>query len=192
MAVSRANPLDRLDPELSLRPGEFDAQAVLFLWCIRKSFYPTIWLGLSVAFIGFGDVDTLAANIETFDSPQAMVGAILSPLGVLVAALVIRIVGSWLALAAAYPLTRGTTRDHYRQGNRMTRWFHFWRDRLYQARAYRSLRLTWGVRKVAYDRLDDAGRFYRVCEFVLVWANIVLFITLFIVIGIVGVNASAN
>ncbi len=191
MTKPTANPLDRLDPELALRPGDFDAQTVLFLWCIRKSFWPTVWLGLSVAFIAYGDPDAVGASLDAFDSPQAMFSSLLSPLGVLVAAFGIKIGANLLALAAAYPLTRGTTRHHYVRGNRVSRFFHLWWDRLYQARAYRSLRLTWGVREAAYTRLDTTGRFFKITEFVLSWANVVLLIAMFVVMAYVGGKAAS-
>lgn len=189
MRDPNANLLDRLDPNLALRPGDFDAQAVLFTWCVRKSFFPTLWLGVSVALVGFGDLESVEQSLETFDNPAAMASAVLSPLGVLVAAVAIRVVNNWVALGAAYPLTSGASREQYRESNRVTRWFHFWRDRLYRARAYRSLRLTWRVRKVAYERLDVSARVFRTCEFVLSWANVVLLITMFVVLGFVGAEA---
>lgn len=184
------NPLDRLDPNLALRPGDWDARAVLGLWVLRKSFFPLVWLGLSIAFIAFGDPDALAAEIEVFDSPQAMVSAILSPLGVVVAAFVIRIASSLLALAAAFPLTLSTRHFDYAEGNRLTRFFHLWWDRLYQARAYRSLRWTWSVRVTAHRRLGEEGRAYEVLEFILLWANIVFFIVLLVVLVWVGGQAA--
>lgn len=49
----QANPLDRLNPGRALLDGEFDAQTVLLLWCVRKTFFPLIWLGSSVAFLSF-------------------------------------------------------------------------------------------------------------------------------------------
>lgn len=185
MADTKTNPLDRLDPELAIRPGDFDAHAVLFLWCVRKSFYPTLWLGFAVAFIAFGDVEAVTREIEGLDSPQAMVSGLLSPFGLIVVAFGIRIVGSLLGLAAAYPLTLSTQHSQYR-GRRLPRMFHLWRDRLYQARAYRSLRQTWAVRDRAHARLEAADRIYRFVEFTLIWANIVFLVSLFVVVGIVA------
>lgn len=185
MADTKANPLDRLDPELAMRPGEFDAHAVLFLWCVRKSFYPILWLGLGVALLALGDIEAVSREIETLDSPQAMLSGILSPFGPIIVAFVIRIAGSLLGLAAAFPLTLTTRRSHY-DGGSIPRWFHLWRDRLYQARAYRSLRQTWAVRARAHARLDVPDRIYRVVEFTLIWANIVLLISMFVVIFVVA------
>lgn len=185
MADTQANPLDRLDPELALRHGDFDAHVVLFLWCVRKSFYPLLWLGLAVSVIAFGDVDAVTREIESLDNPQAMLSSLLSPFGVIVVAFGIRIIASWLGLAAAYPLTLSARRSPY-EAVRISRWFHLWRDRLYQARAYRSLRQTWAVRQRAYHRLDVAGRVYRILELTLIWANIVFLIGFVIVAGAVA------
>lgn len=189
MADTQSNPLDRIDPSLALRQGEFDAQAVLLLWCIRKAFYPMLWLGFGVAFIAYGNVESLGQELEGFDSPEALLGNLLSPLGVLVLAFMIRVLVNWVALGAAYPLTLSTQHTDYVKGNRLARGFHLWWDRLYQARAYRALRLTWAVRQEAYARLDLSAGFYRICEFVINWANVVLLIALFVVIGVVAGNS---
>lgn len=189
MADPKTNPLDRLDPELSLRPGTFDANAVLALWCVRKSFFPTFWLGLSVAYIALGDPDRISSELD-LTSPKAMFSALLSPLGVIVAAFGIRIISNWVALAAAFPLTLTTRRHHYESGNRVSRGFHLLWDRLYMARAYRSLRQTWGVRERAHSRLAPNDRFYTLLELALRWANIVLLIAMFVVLGAVTENAA--
>lgn len=183
MKDATANPLERLDPGLALRPGDFDAQAVLFLWCVRKSFYPLLWIGFSVAVIAFGDIDAVSTEIESLDTPQAMLSGLLSPFGLIVVAFGVRIVGGLLGLAAAYPLTLSTRKHHY-TGNRLVSGFHLLWDRLYQARAYRALRQTWAVRERAHNRLDVTSRIYRVCEFILNWANWVLLFVMFVVIAV--------
>lgn len=185
MARIDTNVLDELDPDLALRPGIFDAHAVLFLWLVRKSFFPTIWLGLSIATIAYGDLESLDQQLAAFDSPQNMVSSLLSPLGVLVFAVGVRIVANLVALGAAYPLTLRARPHHYQTGTRVSRRFHLWWDRLYQARAYRSLRLTYSVRERARSRLEASGRIYRIAEFVLSWANLVFFIAMFIVLATV-------
>ena len=180
----QTNLLDRLDPERAMRPGAFDARVVLFLWCLRKLFVPMLLLGASVAFLGYGDPDAMSESLTAFDNPRDMLGAVLSPLGVLVAAIFLRITAGLLALAAAFPLTLSTGRHHYPESNRLTRMFRLWRDRLYQARAYRSLRLTWAVRHAAYQRLGASGDVFRIWEFVLIWANVILVIALFVVLSV--------
>lgn len=187
MARVETNPLDELDPDLALRPGDFDANVVLFLWVVRKSFFPTIWLGVSIAVLAYG-VDSLDEDLAILDSPQAMLSGLLSPLGVLVLAFGIRIAANFVALGFAYPLTLRAQPHHYLTGNRVSRRFHLWWDRLYQARAYRSLRLTYSVRERAHSRLEVTGRIYRIVEFALLWANIALFIAMLVVLGAVGAS----
>lgn len=182
MVDTKANLLDRIDPEQALRPGNIDANLVLLLWCVRKSFYPLLWVGLSIAIIALGDIDAVGREFESLDSPQAIVSNLLSPFGIIVLAFGLRILGGFAGLAAAYPLTLSTRHHHY-TGNRIAGWFRLWWDRLYQARAYRSLRQTWVVRDRAHQRLEATGRIYRICLIVLMWANVVFLITLFIVIG---------
>lgn len=186
MARTEANPLDRLDPDLALRPGDVDAHLVLILWLVRKSLFPLLWLGILVATVAYGDVDALEAELDVFDSPEAMLAGLLSPLGLIVLALGVRILSNFAALWAAFPLTLRSRPQHYTVGNRVARKFHLWRDRLYQARAYRSLRLTWSVRDRAHSRLEVFSRIYRALEFGLLWANWVFLISMFIVIVVVA------
>jgi hypothetical protein len=186
MARIETNPLDRLDPDLALRPGDFDAHVVLVLWLLRKTFFPLLWLGMGVAIVAYGDVDSLETELSVFDSPGAMLAGLLSPLGLIVLALGVRIVTNFAALFAAYPLTLRSRPQHYTTGNLVARKFHLWRDRLYQARAYRSLRQTWSVRDRAHSRLDAFSRLYRALELGLTWANWVLLVSMIVVIGLVA------
>lgn len=186
--MKAAGPLDRLDPELALRPGSMDAHLVLFLWCLRKTFIPLLLLGLSVAIVAYGDVDSLQGELNGFDDPKVLVSKLLSPLGVLVLAVGLRIVVNFAALGAAFPLAMRSRSHHYDTGNRVARRFHLWRDRLYLARAYRALRLTWAVRDKAHQRLGDGDRVYRICELSLIWANWVLVVGLFVVMWTVASN----
>jgi hypothetical protein len=119
-----------------------------------------------------------------------MASALLSPPGLIVVAFGIRIISNWVALAAAFPLTLTTQRHHYESGNRVSRWFHLLWDRLYLARAYRSLRQTWGVREKAHSRLAPGVRIYTLLERVLRRANIVLFVAMLIALAVVADNAA--
>lgn len=185
MADAHVNPLDRLDPELALRPGDIDPHVVLLLWCLRKTFYPLLWTGLSVGVIVLGDVDALGRELEGLDTPQAMLSSLLSPFGIIVLAFGLRILVGFTGLLAAYPLTLGRGKHHY-AGNSLSRWFHLWWDRLYQARAYRALRQTWSVRQHAHRRLGVAARIYRTCELILSWANAVLLVAFVVIVGLVA------
>lgn len=157
---------------------------VLFLWCVRKTFVPTLWLGFIVAIVAYGNLDSLSVELSGFDDPGAMLSSLLSPLGVLVAALGIRIAGNIVALGASFPLTLSTRHSDYREGWHYTLWFRVWWDRLYLARAYRSLRWSWAVRNLARRRLGESARIFVVCETVARWASVVLFIMIFVVAAI--------
>jgi hypothetical protein len=98
----------------------------------------------------------------------------------------VRIGANFAALWAAYPLTLRSRPQYYTTGNRVARRFHLWRDRLYQARAYRSLRQTWSVRDRAHSRLETFSRLYRGLELGLTWANWVLLISVLVVITLVA------
>ncbi len=182
MKTMSVRSLERLDPGLALRAGTFDAQAVLALWCARKSFFPVTWLGLTVAIIAFGDLEALETELSGFDDPGAMVSSLLSPLGVLVAAVAIRVGSNLLALVAAFPLTLHTNASDHMAGWKYTLALWVWWDRLYMASAYRALRWTWAVRNLARDKLGASGRILTVCEIVIRWAAVVFFIT-FLVAG---------
>lgn len=186
MARTEANPLDRLDPDLALRPGDLDAHVVLVLWLLRKTLFPLLWLGLAVATVAYGDVDALDAELGVLESPGAMLTALLSPLGLIVLAFGVRIISSFAALLAAFPLTLRSRPQHYTTGNRVARRFHLWRDRLYQARAYRSLRQTWSVRDRARARLENSSGLYRSLEVGLTWANWVLLVAALVVTTVVA------
>lgn len=183
MADTKANPLDRLDPERALRPGTADATVLLLLWVARKAFFPLIWLGLSIAAIGFGNVEEIGAQLSVLDDPGAAMGALLSPLGGLVLAVGVRLLANLGALAAAFPLTSWTRSHEYTFGWRFNRWFRSWWDRIYLARAYRSLRWTAVVRGLAYSRLGDRGQAIRVVEITMFWTGIVFFLAFIVVVG---------
>lgn len=119
-----------------------------------------------------------------------MLGDLSSPLGILVVAIGLRFVSNFVALGAAYKLTVGPRHPHPLRVNRMARTFHVFKDRLYQARAYRALRQTYAVREEAHARLDLSGRIFRICGVTLNWANIVLFIAFVVVAMVILVSTS--
>lgn len=178
--------VERFDPNFALRPGTFDAAVLLTIWCARKAFFPLIWLGLSVATVGFGDIDTLGDEIATIEDPGAAVSSLLSPLGGIVLALGVRLVANFAAVLAAFPLTSWTRTHEYTFGWRLSRWFRSWWDRIYLARAYRSIRWTAVVRELARHRLGDRGRAFRIVEVVIYWAGPVFFIVLLVALSISG------
>lgn len=187
--ASRSAPR-RIDPEIAIRAGRPDAHVVLVLWCVRKSFYPLLWTGLSVALVALGDLEAVGREVEALETPQALVSGLLSPFGIVALAIGLRIVGGFAGLVAAYPLTLGTQRRDY-PGNRVARWFRVLWDRVYQARAYKALRQTWAVREHARQRLSTPARYYRTCETALVWANWVLLVGFFVVMVVFAGSGSS-
>lgn len=176
--------VEELDPAVALRAGRFDPGAVLILWCARKAFYPLLWLGLIFATVG-GRVDeineagSLAEYLATLDSVGEFVAAVLSPLVVVLAAFVLRIVVAGLAFALAYPLTTWNQPADYAHGRRTRSRSRLWSDRWYLTRAYRALRWTWAVRQVAAERLGELGRQLTRCGPFLRWASVLLFVAYF-------------
>ena len=183
---------DGFDPSSAIR-SDFDATIILLLWCIRKSYFPLLWLGMSFATIAYAiaqrDVLELENQALSLDTPSEFVGALLSPLSIVAIAFIVRIAVGFLALAAAYPLSRSTKPHDHQDARTMTRHIRVWRDRLYLSRAFRSLRWTWIVRNVAVQRLGRRGARLALCNPVLRWAGIALFI-LFLVALFIAVGAS--
>lgn len=172
-----------IDPELALGPGTVDATLLLVLWLARKSFFPLIWLGSSIAVIGFGDITDMEDQLRILQDPADAIGSLLSPLGGLVLAFGLRLLANLLALVAAFQLTSWTRSHEYTLGWRFSRWFRSWWDRVYLARAYRSLRWTAVVRQAAHERLGSRGRALRIAEITLFWAGVVFFLGFIVVLG---------
>lgn len=184
---SRSWSPDPFDPSQALRSGDADARLVLLLWCLRKSFYPLLWLGLSIAVIAFDDVNALNRRFASLSNPSEVVASLLSPMAGVVFAFGVRIVVGVLALVSAYPLTKATTRADYTAVSRTGGFFRLWWDRLYMARAYRSLRWTWAVRQFAAERLGRWGRIALRCSSWIRWSGVVLAGIFLIIIGSSGV-----
>ena len=174
--VRTPQPAERLDPSLAIRPGTFDARAVLLLWCYRRAWFPLFWLGMIVAL--FAGVDPVEVQQET--ESLAIVGEwlrnLLSPLAGVILAFFVRFSAGWLALGFAYPLSRGFRLDDYRKRYRWSRRLRLWRDRLVLSRAYRSLRWSAIVRQAAADRLGRGGRRLMRCDSIVPWAVVVLIV----------------
>lgn len=178
--------LAQIDPSLALREGSGDPKIVLGLWCLRKSFFPLLWLGFTVAVLALGDLETLDSRMPSFDSPGEMLSSLLSPFGVLVVALGVRIGAGLLGLAAAFPLTLRTRHADYKTGWSATAWLRVWWDRWRLAGAYRSLRWTWAVRNLARQRLGGAAKPFKICEVSLRWASVLLAVSFFAAVGLSG------
>ena len=178
---------DGLDPSSFIR-SDFDATIILLLWCIRKSFFPLLWLGMLFATTYFvvaeRDLLELESQTASLESPSAIAGALLSPFALVAIALIVRVAVGFLALAAAYPLSRSTKLRHYQDVRKMTQHVRLWRDRLYLTRAYRSLRWTWIVRNAAVERLGRKGTRLAMCNPVLRWIGITSFVLLLVALVI--------
>jgi hypothetical protein len=164
------------DPSWAIR-NDFDATVVLLLWCIRKSFFPLLWLGLTFATIVFTIVDQnpneATEGLSSLGGPTDYVGALVSPMALVVVAFAIRLGVGFLAFAAAYPLSAAATAN---DGPELGRFTRRWFDRMYLTRGYRALRWTWRVRTEAASRLDRRGSILMTCSTVLRWASVGLFV----------------
>jgi hypothetical protein len=187
--VVKALSVDELDLGLALRRGVFDSNALLLLRCLRRSFFPMLWIGLAAAVVSgrqelVGDVTSLADIYGQFETTGDLIRALFSPLAPLILAVAIRVAVSFLALALAYPLTRWTDLASYSTSRRPSGVRRMWVDRLNLTRAYRSLRWTWAARDVAIRRAGNAGRRLATFERVLGWANVSLFIGMMMAISL--------
>ena len=185
---------DSFEPSSAIR-SDFDATTILLLWCIRKAFFPLLWLGMSFATISFAiagqDVLELESQATSLDTPSEYAGALLSPLALVAIAFIMRIAVGFLALAAAYPLSKSTKPHDHQDVRRITQHVRVWRDRLYLSRAFRSLRWTWIVRNAAVQRLGRRGSRLAMCNPVLRWAGIALFI-IFLVVFFIALGTSTQ
>lgn len=170
-------------PADALRPGRFDPTVVLVLWCVRKSFFSILVVGLTIALVAYQDAADLEAQLDGFDTPAALWSNLLSPLAGLVVAVLVRIVANLAGLVAAYPLTRWTKATDYATQRRRRNSFRLWMDRIFMARSFRALRWTSAVRMVAADRLGETGRTLRACDNILTWVAVAA------VVGLVATSA---
>lgn len=146
-----------------------------------------LWLSLSVAagyFLVVRDPAQFTDRLENLTSPGEMIGAVLSPFSFVVATIVMRIIVTFAALAAAYPLTRANRPSDYRHTNSVGRLLRTWLDRWKLCQSYRALRWTWAVRSVVLDRLDAWRSIWHRWDLITLWANIVLFVVFFVVLFI--------
>lgn len=175
MDVVRRSDIQGLQPGDALRPGRFDATVLLLLWCLRKTFYPLLWIGIIGAIVTDRFNTSLLAKLDT--GPEIF-SAVLTPLVGIALAIMIRVLVGILSFALAYPLSRSNTSSDYAHGRRTHSSIRLWSDRLYLTRAYRSLRWTWIVRSEAVIRLGDTGRRLALCDPVLRWLGAALFVVL--------------
>jgi len=140
----------QFDPATVVAPGRFDAVGLLIAWFVRRSSWPALMLGLAVVAV----VDQLDEPVLNLQDPASVVRAALSPWVGVVMALGLRLVANLGALALAFRLSSGA----HVMGHVGERRLREWRDRWYRTAAYRALRWTLPVRRLAAHRLgrDDA------------------------------------
>ncbi len=141
-----------VQPGSALLPGRADSTTVLLLWASRRAFWPLLLFGVAAA-VAFGDLEEGSALELT--TPGELLRALLSPLAGVAVAVLLRIAVAWLALLAAWPLSRWIRPEGPRPWRQV---YRDWIDRWRLAQAYRSLRWTWGVREEATARLGLLGR----------------------------------
>lgn len=168
------------DPAAALRPGRADAFVVLTLWAARRLFGPLLLIGLIFGWVT-GQLQAESTVIAEWDSPDDLLGALLTPLAGIALAILVRIVVGFAALAAAWPLSRwdrqqaaGTRASLYRTAI----------DRWRLAQAYRSLRWTWGVRDTAIARGGTAGRRLALSVPITTGATIVLSVAFVVIVAL--------
>lgn len=173
-----------LDPVSAIRPGSFDAAALLIL-CLLRSAVPAILLaGLIYAWLagerGFESLPDVTSAGQAFR-------VLLSPFVGVAAAVLLRIAVGFVALGLAYPLSRRATGSTVGP-DLFRRPFRVWTDRLHLLSAYRALRWTSVVRRVAVGRLGRWGVVLDWSGPVLAVIAVLLLVALVVVIGLNPIN----
>jgi hypothetical protein len=106
---------------------------------------------------------------------------LLGPFAGVAVSMFVRVTGGWVATALAYPLTRWSEPAQYGGGRGLASRHRLWSDRLAMTRAYKSLRATWAVRRVAAARLGRFGERYLIAARVIGWAGWALLIAYVVV-----------
>jgi len=162
----------RIDPIACVGPGRKDAQRLLVVWFIKKSFW---WM-----FFGGSALAAVVHAIERVDndfqvrvtSPDSVRSGLLSAYAFVVLALLIRIAIGWVALGLAYPLAR----SHDAAPESRTGWNRHWgtfSDRYKVAKAYRLLRWTHHVHQVALDRIAPGPSWWSRVDPILDVVNVI-------------------
>lgn len=138
-------------PEQALRPGRSDALRLLILWCIRRSSYPLLFLGLIGAY-GTAEGST---SIEWSDAGELM-RELASPLAGLILAVVTRVTASQAGLVLAFWLARERDR-HLEPRTGVNRRLARALDLRQASKSFRALRWTHHVRQEALRRVAPAG-----------------------------------
>ena len=163
--------LGLLRAEAMLRPGPFDAAALLWLRCARTATLVLLPLGGIVAVLSGRLDEALADELNT---PEGLIRSLATPLALLALGVLLRLLVTAAAFSLAFALVVGEALDLRSEGDdrsTLRRWF----DRTRIAGGYRSLRWTWAVRDEAVRRLGARGR--RLAR-VDAWLRVVAFLAL--------------
>jgi hypothetical protein len=169
-----------LDPAAAIRPGRFDAAALLVLWVMRCAAPTVLIAGLIYARLVS---ERRFEAIPTVTTPSQALRVLLSPFAGVAVAVALRLLADVAALVLAYPLSKQVTGSAV--GPDIRRPFVVWAERLHLIRAYRSLRWTSTVRTYAARRLGRWGRGFTVAGPVLLIADVVLVIALLVMIVVI-------
>jgi hypothetical protein len=165
--------IEAFDPARLLKPGNVDPLVLQILWCVRKGFYPMLWVGLLMVMLSGRKL----VDVSELDTLPEIVDAFFTPFAGVVVAFLIRVLVGVLGVIAAYPFSQTDFATDIAYRNRLRQW----QDRYQQTVAFADLRWTWAVREVAIERLGDTGRFLSWCDPILRWLNYLTFALLTVV-----------
>jgi hypothetical protein len=168
---------------------------MLILWCLRRSVFPLLWLGLSVAFVVFAvvlhETESFNEELGRLAEENGWASTMLSPFAGVFIAFALRVSVTVLSFVAAYPLSRWNEASDFAHGRRSGSRWRLWSDRLHLTRAYRSLRWTWAVRQAAIERLGHLGRFFDACQVTLRWVGVASFVAFIVIVTFVSASAAS-
>lgn len=177
-------PSERPDPNELLGDGSVDAAALLIVWVARKLSLAVLLVGLIVAVRVSQDLAAQEGGSQSsIDILTELVTASPSPVGLITAAVVLRVAVEVLALALTYPLTRWNRPSDYPRAGVVGRYVRLWTDRVHQAGSFRSLRWSWAVRQAAADRLGTPGHLLELASPILTSANWLLLAAIVVAIA---------
>jgi hypothetical protein len=157
-----------IHPAQALRPGERDARNLLIAWCIRRSAYPLLFLGLIGAYATTG-----GSGSVVWDDPGVVIRELTSPIAGLLLAVIARVVASQTGLVMAFWFARERDRRlDPRTGinRRLARVL----DLRQASKSFRALRWTHHVRQEAVARVAPTGGWWRQIDKTFDVATIVL------------------
>jgi hypothetical protein len=155
--------IEAFDPARLLKPGNADPLVLQILWCVRKAFYPMLWVGLLMVLRSGRKL----VDVSELDTMPEIVEALFTPFAGVAVAVLIRVLVGFLGVIGAYPFSRTDFATEIAYRNRLRQW----QDRYQQTVAFADLRWTWAVREVAIERLGDTGRVLSWCDPILRWLN---------------------